>query len=90
MWDNYNMFLIAPLVITRLQLDKIYHLELPYDWLMLIFVWLTWWFDSKFLLQISTRETGGLEISSTITPVLRVNRPTKLCLDNIVCSIKLF
>ena len=36
MWDDYHMFLIAPLVFTRLLLDEIYHLiELPFDWLMM-------------------------------------------------------
>ena len=36
MWDDYRIFLIAPLVFTRLLLDEIYHLiELPFDWLML-------------------------------------------------------
>ena len=36
MWDDYHIFLIAPLVFTRLLLDEIYHLfELPFDWLMM-------------------------------------------------------
>ena len=36
MWDDYYIFLIAPLVFTRLLLDEIYHLiELPFDWLMM-------------------------------------------------------
>ena len=35
MWDYYQMFLIAPLVFTRLLLDEIYHLiELPFHWLI--------------------------------------------------------
>ena len=35
MWDDYHIFLIAPLVFTRLLLDEIYHLiELPFDWLI--------------------------------------------------------
>ena len=35
MWDDYNVFLIATLVFTRLLLDEIYHLiELPFDWLI--------------------------------------------------------
>ena len=33
MWDVYHIFLIAPLVFTRLLLDYIYHLiELPSNW----------------------------------------------------------
>ena len=36
MWDDYHMFLIASLVITRLLLDDIYpFIELPFDWLMM-------------------------------------------------------
>ena len=35
MWDDYHIFLITPLLFTRLLLDVIYHLiELPFDWLM--------------------------------------------------------
>ena len=35
-WDDYHMFLIAPLVFTRLLLHEIYHLiKLPFDWLMM-------------------------------------------------------
>ena len=42
MWDNYHIFLIAPLVFTRLSLDEIYNLtELPFDWLMM---WYWFWF----------------------------------------------
>ena len=48
-WDEYHMFLIAPLVFTRLVLDEIYHLiELLFDWLMMrlwfLFVYLLIWF----------------------------------------------
>ena len=36
MWDDYHIFLIAPLVFTRLLLDENCHLiELPFDWLMM-------------------------------------------------------
>ena len=39
MWDDYHIFLIAPLVFTRLLLDEIYHfIELPFDWLI------EWWY----------------------------------------------
>ena len=35
-WDDYHMFLIVPLVFTRLPTDEIYHLiEISYDWLMM-------------------------------------------------------
>ena len=35
MWDDYQVFLIATLVFTKLLLDEIYHLiELPFDWLI--------------------------------------------------------
>ena len=35
-WEDYHVFWIAPLVATRLQLDKICHLlTLPFDWLMM-------------------------------------------------------
>ena len=48
MWDYYHIFLIGPLVFTRLLLDKIYHLfDETYritiwliDEVMLVFVWL--------------------------------------------------
>ena len=48
MWDDYHMFLIAPLVFTRLLLSEIYQLiELLFYWLMmwcwLLFVWLLIW-----------------------------------------------
>ena len=34
-WQDYHIFLIAPLVITRLLPDEIYHLiELPFEWLI--------------------------------------------------------
>ena len=54
-WDDYHIFLIAPLVFTRLLLDEIYHLiQLLLDWLMMwcnfcLFTW--WWFDTRFSLQ---------------------------------------
>ena len=35
MWEDYQVFLIATLVFTRLRLDEIYRLiEFPFDWLM--------------------------------------------------------
>ena len=47
MWDDYNGFLIATLVFTRLLLDELYHLiDLPFDWLMMqrLFIYLMNWF----------------------------------------------
>ena len=36
MWDHYHIFLIKPLVFTRLLLDEIcYLMELPFDWLIM-------------------------------------------------------
>ena len=36
MWDDYHIFLITPLILSRLILDEIYHLnELPFNWLMM-------------------------------------------------------
>ena len=48
-WDDYQIFLIATLVFTRLLLDEIYYLiELLFDWLMMqfwiLFVCLLNWF----------------------------------------------
>ena len=49
-WDDFRIFLIAPLVFTRLLLDEIYHLiELPFDWLIwcwFLFVYLLIWFKA--------------------------------------------
>ena len=80
MWDDYHIFLIAPLVFTRLLLDEIYHfIELPFDWLI----------DDAMLLCLLDElipgfcysdliwETGGFELASTITLVLQANRLTK-------------
>ena len=77
-WDDYHLFLIALPVFTRLLLDGIYHLiELLFHWLMMWYwfklVCLLIWF--KVLLQpFDMRETGRLELASTITLVLQVNQ----------------
>ena len=81
MWDDYHIFLIAPLVFTRLLLDDIYHLiELPFDWLMMwrlfLFVYVMICFQ-LFCYSNFRMETGGLELASTITLVLKANRLTK-------------
>ena len=45
-WDDYHIFLIAPLVFTSLILDEIYHLvELLFEWLMM-----RYWFLFVYLL----------------------------------------
>ena len=82
MWDNYHIFLIAPLVFTRLLLDENYHLiELPFDWLIMwhqAFVCLRDDLILAFLCYSNLRrETGGFELASTITLVLQANRLTK-------------
>ena len=49
MWDDYHIFLNAPLVFTRLLLNEIYHLiELPFDWLMMCYHLIGWWYDVSF------------------------------------------
>ena len=78
MWDDYHMFFIASLVITRLLLDDIYpFIELPFDWLMM-WHWVclfTWWFDSSYFCYSNFRqEAGGFELTSTITLVLQANQ----------------
>ena len=80
MWDDYHIFLIAPLVFTRLLLTTLsnYHLI---DWWCdtKFFCLFTWWFDSSFFFvtAIWDGETGGFELVSTITLVLQANQPTK-------------
>ena len=73
-WDDYRIFLIAPLVFTRLVLDEIYHLiELLFDWLMMwheAFVWLRFDLILDFSYSFFRRETGGFELAVTITLVL--------------------
>ena len=82
MWDDYTYFLSQKkIVFTRLLLDEIYHLiELQFEWLIdgAMFVFFTWWIDSRFLLQGLTLETDRFELASTITPTLQANRLTKL------------
>ena len=85
MWDDYHIFLIAPLVFTRLLLDEIYQFTTLSNtiWLTddvtLSFCLFTWWFDSSFFFCYSNLrlETGGFELASTITLVLQANRLTK-------------
>ena len=88
MWNNYHIFLFAPLVFTRSLLDEIYHLiEPPFDLLMMwyyFFVCLRGGLVLGFCYSKLTRETGGLELESAITLFLQGNRLTK-CASYIVC-----
>ena len=80
MWDDYHIFLIAPLVFTRLLLDEIYHLiELPFDWLIddVMFVCFVSGLILGFCCSNLTWVTGGFELASTITLVLQANRLSK-------------
>ena len=82
MWDHYHIFLIAPLVFTRLLRDQIYHLiELPFDWVIMwhikfLFVYVMIWFW-LFCYSNLRRETDGFELASAITLVLQDKRITK-------------
>ena len=80
MWGDYQVFLIATLVFTRLLLDKIYYLiELSFDWLIddAMFVCLLDELILGFCYSDLTLETGGFELASTITLVLQANWLTK-------------
>ena len=79
-WDDYHVFLIATLVFTRLLFDEIYHLiKLPFEWLIddPMFVCLLDELILSFCYSDFTLETGGFELTSTITLVLQANRLTK-------------
>ena len=76
-WDDYHVFLIATLVFARLLLDEIYHLiELPFEWLIddAMFVCLLDELILAFCYSNLTLETGGFELTSTITLVLQASR----------------
>ena len=80
-WDDYHIFLIAPLVFTRLLPDEIYHLIELLFWViddtMLIFVCLLVDLIQGFCYCYLTLETRGLELAWTIILVLPANRLTK-------------
>ena len=79
-WDEYHVFLIAPIAFTRLLPDDIYHLTgLPFNWLMMLMLSLVCLLVQLILgcYRNLTRETGGLELASAITLVLQANRLTK-------------
>ena len=74
MLDDYYVFLIATLVFTRLLLDEIYHLiKLPFDWLIddAMFVCLQDELILGYCYSDLIWETGGFELTSTITLVLQ-------------------
>ena len=90
MWGDYQVFLIATLVLTRLLLDDIYHLiELPFEWFIddAVFVSLLDELILGFCYSNLTLETGGFELASTMTLVLQANRLTK-CASKIVNFFK--
>ena len=92
MWDGYHVFLIATLVFTRLLLDEIYHfIVLPFEWLIddAMFVYLLDELTLSFCYSDLTLETGGFELASTITFVLRANRLTK-CASHLRNSVVMF
>ena len=70
MWNDYHVFLIATLVLTRLLLDEIYHLiELTFEWLIddAMSVCLLDELILGFCYSDLTLETGRFELASTIT-----------------------
>ena len=80
MWIDYHIFLIAPLVFTRLLPHEIYHLiELPFDHVN--FVCLLDDLILGFCYSNLRRETSGLKLASFITILLQANRLTK-CASN--------
>ena len=74
MCDDYHVFLIEALAFTRLLIDAIYHLSNYHliDWLIdnAMFVYLLDELILSFCYSNLTRETGGFELSSSITLVL--------------------
>ena len=87
MWDDYNAFSMATLVYTRLLLDKIYHLvELPFDWLIdwlitnAMFVYfLSWWFDSRLLLQQFDTRNRWIWTRIDYYPCITSEAATQVC-----------
>ena len=78
MWDDYHVFLIAPLVFTRLLLDEIYHfIELTFEWLIddAMFVCSLEELILRFCYNDLTLETGGFELPLTITKYRPKRRP---------------
>ena len=78
MWDDYNGFLIATLVFTRLLLDELYHLiDLPFDWLIddATFVYLLDELILPFLLQQFDMGNWWIRIRIDFRPCL-ISEPT--------------
>ena len=70
MWDDYQVFLIAMIVFTRLLLNEIYHLiELPFEWLIddAMIVYLLDDMIPGSCYSNLIRKTGGFELTSTTT-----------------------
>ena len=83
MWYDYHIFLIVPLIFTRLLLDEIYHLmQLPFVY---------WWYDIKFLFEYVILwfwlfsysnlrwEINGFKLASSITIELQAKRGDFFC-----------
>ena len=83
-WDDYDVFLIATPVFTRLLLHEIYYLmKLQFNRLIdAVFVCLVDELILGFCYSDLTRGTGGFKLASTITLVLQVNRLTKCAIHS--------
>ena len=85
MWDDYHVFLIAALVLTRLLLDEIYHLiESLFEWLIITIWVIDWWCNVCFRLLDDLilgfcysnliLKTDGFELASTNTLSTRLSK----------------
>ena len=81
-WDDYHIFLIAPLVFTRLLKISIITMWLIDD-VKLIFVYLLFDLIQGFCYSYLKLETSGLELASTIILVLKANQLTK-CASHLI------
>ena len=92
-WNDYHIFLIAPLLVTRLLLGEIYHLiELSFDWLCDVDFCLLVDLIQGFCCRYLTLETSGLELALTIILVLQANQLTMCgsCLPSLVPHVPQF
>ena len=82
MWDDYLIFLVAPLVFTRLLLYDLTSYQITI-WLIddvMLFLLFVCSFDNLilgFYYSNLTRETSGLELASIINLVLQASRLSK-------------
>ena len=81
-WDDYHIFLIAPLVFTRLLKISIITMWLIDD-VKLIFVYLLFDLIQGFCYSYLKLETSGLELASTIILALKANQLTK-CASHLI------